>query len=161
MQLLFLAGEPADANFTDYFEPQPEIQLNGIEIGATYVEPGHDAIAAVISGKLPDNARPVSRATMRRMRANGAQFHEFIDHQALSAHRNELAVDADSEIGTHFASPVPKEAGKSQIREFHHFGSATASELFNIRICGRQVDCWGKHHLITIQRLFDEKPRRG
>jgi len=71
---LFFAGDLLKRNLANYLEPHSKIEFDGVIVRAANIEPGHKAVATMISRELPDDARGETLATMQWMRTDAADL---------------------------------------------------------------------------------------
>jgi hypothetical protein len=65
---------------------------------------------------------------VRRMRADSAQFRVALEPQALTAHRNRLAVQSNTAVGSHEVGPRTKKAGERNVGECDHLAGICGTE---------------------------------
>jgi hypothetical protein len=98
----------------------PAIKLYGAMICGSDVEPGNEAVAAMVSDEVPDEAFRVPFATMIRMGADSADLWVPVKRQALATHGDQFTLGPYPEVRAHLAGSAAKEAWEGDVCEGDH-----------------------------------------
>jgi hypothetical protein len=104
----------------DALEAQGRVKIDRTRVRGSDVQPGTQAVASMTPYKMTDDIAREPLSAMRRMRADSAKFRVALEPQALTAHRDQLAVHPDTAVGPHAIRPRTKKTGKCNICERDH-----------------------------------------
>lgn len=154
-----LAANAMQHDMTRHRESHSVIESDCMMVPGCNMEPGHDAIATMVSYKMPDNARSISFAAMLWMRAHAANLGVAFEHQAFAAHRDQLTARSYPVIRAHLTRSAAKEAGERESCKSYHLRCICIGQANDLYRRIRRCDFLRQHHLKTLQRLFENELR--